>query len=377
MRISCVVGTRPEVIKMAPVISGLRRRPSNQVRVLASGQHRSLLDRALADFGLQADGNLAVMRPGQQLPELTARALRALAGDFRRHPPELVLAQGDTTTVFCAALASFLERVPFAHVEAGLRTRRKYHPFPEEKNRVLADHLADEHFAPTPQARSNLLREGIDEASIHVTGNTGIDALLMMAGRDVPLPVVPSTGCYLLVTAHRRENFGEPLIEICEALRELADRDRELSIVFPVHPNPQVKGAVEGQLAGRERIHLIEPTGYPEFVALMRGAFALLTDSGGIQEEGPALGKPVLVLRDETERTEGVASGTVQLVGPHRDRIVEAVSALRQDPALYERFARAVNPYGDGRAADRILSILASRYGVAAAAPERPIPPWP
>jgi UDP-N-acetylglucosamine 2-epimerase (non-hydrolysing) len=377
MVITCVVGTRPEAIKMAPVILMLRRGLKNQVRVLASGQHRLLLDRALADFGLQADHGLELMRPNQQLADLSARALTALSDDFERHRPGLVLAQGDTTTVFCAALAAYYRRIPFGHVEAGLRTGRKYFPYPEEKNRVLTSHLADEHFAPTSRSRSNLLHEGIDDANIHVTGNTVIDALLLTTTRNIPMPVTPSTERYLLVTAHRRENFGEPFRQICLALRDLVDHDRYLSIVYPVHPNPNVKNAVDLWLAGHDRIHLIEPIGYPEFVALMKGAYALVTDSGGVQEEAPALGKPVLVLRDETERPEAVAAGTVQLIGPHRERIVDAVRELCENPTVYERFARAVNPYGDGRAADRIGVVLASRYGVDCGVAEETIPGWP
>jgi UDP-N-acetylglucosamine 2-epimerase (non-hydrolysing) len=317
------------------------------------------------------------MQPNQSLAELTARAVTALSRAFQSEKPGLVLGQGDTTTVFCAALACYYNRIPFGHIEAGLRTGRRYYPFPEEKNRVMAGHLAEVHFAPTVQARRNLTREGIDPTTIHVTGNTVIDALFMMADRDVPLAVVPRTPRYLLVTAHRRESFGVPLQQICLALRDLVGRYDDLSIIYPVHPNPNVLRVVGEWLTGHDRIHLIEPTGYPEFVSLMKNAFALVTDSGGIQEEGPSLGKPVLVLRCETERPEAVEAGVVQLVGWHRDGIVRAVSDLCDRPDVYERFARAVNPYGDGRAADRIASVLRERYGVRCGEAESPIPAWP
>ena len=341
MIIACVVGTRPEVIKMAPVILRLRRLERGNVRILATGQHRSLLDQALADFGLTADDDLALMQPGQKLADLTARALTALSLAFEERKPDLVLAQGDTTTVFCAALACHYHHIAFGHIEAGLRTGQRDYPFPEEKNRQLAGHLAEVHFAPTAGARRNLVREGIDPSSVHVSGNTVIDALMMTAGQDVQPPVRPKTQRYLLVTAHRRENFGEPLQQICMALRDLVERYPDLSIVYPVHPNPQVRSVVGDWLSGHDRIQLIEPTSYPEFIALMKGAYALLSDSGGVQEEGPALGKPVLVLRDETERPEAVAAGTVKLVGPHREAIIEAVRALCEKAGEYERFARA------------------------------------
>jgi UDP-N-acetylglucosamine 2-epimerase (non-hydrolysing) len=377
MLISCVVGTRPEVVKMAPVIVRLRRDCLEDVRILSTGQHRSMLDQALCDFGLAADDDLDLMRPDQKLADLTARALSALSQVFEDQRPGLVLAQGDTSTVFCAALACHFNRIPFGHVEAGLRTGRRYLPFPEEMNRVLVGQLADVNFAPTPGARDHLLREGIDATSIHITGNTAIDSLLMTANREAPLPIVPATPRYLLVTAHRRENFGEPLEQICLALLDLVGRYPDLSVVYPVHPNPEVRRVALGRLAGRDRIHLLEPVGYPEFVALMKNAFALVSDSGGVQEEGPALGKPVLVLRNETERPEGVRTGTVRLVGWDRHAIVRAVSELWDRPDVYEWFARAINPYGDGRAADRIAAVLREKYQVKCGEAATPIPPWP
>jgi len=377
MIVTCVVGTRPEVVKMAPVILRLRRAALDEVRILATGQHRSLLDQALADFGFAADDDLDVMQHDQTLADLTARAVTALSRAFGEQKPDLVLAQGDTTTVFCTALACYYNRIPFGHVEAGLRTGRRYYPFPEEKNRVLAGHLAEVHFCPTVGARRNLVREGIDPATIHVTGNTVIDALLTTAARHVPMPIEPSTPTYLLVTAHRRENFGVPLQQICLALLDVVKRYPDLSVVYPVHPNPHVRRVIDEWLVDHDRIHLIEPTGYPEFVALMKNAYALLTDSGGVQEEGPSLGKPVLVLRDETERPEAVLAGTVQLVGCHRESIMKAVSDLWEQPEVYDRFAKAVNPYGDGRAADRIAAVVRDRYGFRCGEAESPVPPWP
>jgi UDP-N-acetylglucosamine 2-epimerase (non-hydrolysing) len=380
-RVTCVVGTRPEAVKLAPVVLRLRREAGLEVRVLATGQHRELLDRALGDFGLAADADLGVMRPGQDLAGLTARALVALSGWLGRERPDLVLAQGDTTTVLCAGLACHYEQIAFGHVEAGLRTGRRYGPFPEEMNRVVASRLAELHFAPTEAARAHLLREGIAEAAIHVTGNPVIDALLLTAARDHPLPLVPATNRYLLVTAHRRENFGAPLGRICAALRDLVDRDPGLSVVFPVHPNPKVREVVSARLGGCRRIQMIEPVGYPGFVALMKGAFLILTDSGGVQEEAPALGKPVLVLREETERPEAVATGAARLIGSRREDIVAAVEDLCRRPEAYARSATVGSPYGDGRAAERIARIVVDRLGVGPSArfgrmdpPSRPRP---
>ena len=363
--ILCVVGTRPEVIKMAPVIQRLRDgKEGFAVQILATGQHRSLLDLALADFKLNADQDLALMVPNQDLAGLTARALTGLSGVVADMRPSLVLAQGDTTTVLCTALACYYNRIPFGHVEAGLRTGQPFSPFPEEKNRVLAGHLAELHFAPTMGARDNLLREGIDPNAVHVTGNTVIDALLATARKAHPSPVRLKTDRYVLVTAHRRENFGAPLEEICDALLELVSRHSDMSIVYPVHPNPNVRQVVYERLGDHERINLIAPVGYREFVTLMKGAHLILTDSGGVQEEAPSLGVPVLVLRDETERPEAVAAGTVRLVGPHRDAIQSTVTELWENQQAHEHFAQTVNPYGDGWAAERIVRVLAVRFGM-------------
>ncbi|WZO96796.1 UDP-N-acetylglucosamine 2-epimerase (non-hydrolyzing) [Isosphaeraceae bacterium EP7] len=368
-RITCVLGTRPEVIKMAPVIARLRRvGPSLHIEVITTGQHRGLLDQALADFGVVATRDLDLMRPDQGLADLTARALVALTAEFREYRPDLVLAQGDTSTVLATALSCYYEKIAFAHVEAGLRTGRAYEPFPEEKHRVLAGHLADLHFAPTSQARQNLEREGISPSSILVTGNTVVDALREVGGRGSSHRIMPEGSRYLLVTAHRRENFGAPIDEICEAVLELVRLDPGLSVVFPVHPNPHVRDAVFGRLSGSPRIILTEPLGYREFVSLMSGAEAILTDSGGIQEEGPALGKTVFVLRDATERPEAIRSGLARLVGPHRGAILSAYREWRS--ARGRADVPIANPYGDGWAAERIARCLAARF-------QLDLGPWP
>jgi len=372
-QVACVVGTRPEVVKMAPLVARLREvGPGVKVRVVSTGQHRGLLDRALADFGIAADLDLGLMRGGQGLADLTARALVALAGAFEADRPDLVLAQGDTTSVMATALACHYNRIPFGHVEAGLRTGRRYLPFPEEMNRALTSRMAEVHFAPTAEARANLLREGIDPGSIHVTGNTVIDALLLMAGRATPLPVRPTTERFLLVTAHRRENWGGPLRRVCEALRSVVARNPDLSLVFPVHPNPEVRRVADECLGGLDRVHLIGPVGYPEFVALMKASYLIVTDSGGVQEEAPSLGKPVLVLRGETERPEAVEAGTALLVGTDGGAILASVERLLGDPEAYRTFARTVNPYGDGRASGRIVEVLRRRFGLGAADPAVP-----
>ena len=362
--IACVIGTRPEAVKMSQVILRLRQLPELVVRVLATGQHRGLLDRALDDFGLIADRDLDLMQPDQGLAGLTARALVALTGVLEQERPDLVLAQGDTTTVLATGLACYFLKVPFGHVEAGLRTGRPYAPFPEEKNRVLAGHLAALHFAPTLSARANLLREGIDPATIYVTGNPGIDALLEIAGRPTPLPVAPATPRFVLITAHRRESWGAPLERVCAALRGLLDRNDSLSLVFPVHPNPRVRDVAVRYLGDHPRARLIDPVGYPQFVALMRSAALVLTDSGGVQEEAPALGTPVLVLRDETERPEGIVDGVAKLVGTRGEVVAAAVAELWERPAGGGQTVGPMSPYGDGRAAERIGRIVAARLGL-------------
>lgn len=362
----CAIGTRPEAIKMAPVIQALRAAPWARCRVLSTGQHRELIDGMLRFFGIEPDLDLDVMRPGQSLVELTARLLPAVHDAIAAERPDMVLAQGDTTTVLATALASFYRKAPFGHVEAGLRTHRLDAPFPEEANRVLAGHLSALHFAPTPSARANLAREGIAASTIVVTGNTVIDALLATARRDVPIGVdLDPTRRLVLVTAHRRDSFGEPIRQICRAVGELHDRFPDVEFLWPVHPNPAIKPVVEAAMADRPRARLCEPLAYGPFVSAMKRATLVLTDSGGVQEEAPALGKPVLVLRAESERPEAIASGVARLVGHDPSLIVSLASRLLNDEEAYRLMARGVSPYGDGRAAGRIVDAVARFLGVA------------
>ena len=359
-RIVCVVGTRPEAVKMAPVILALKHLPWADVRVLATAQHRQILDQVLQVFGIAPDIDLDMMQPNQDLTALTARMLVALGDVLKAEKPDVVLAQGDTTTVMVAALASFYQNVPFGHVEAGLRTGDMRRPFPEEMNRVLAGHMARWHFAPTASARDNLLREGIDAASVHVTGNTVIDALHTMASRTPAAQVTPGRRL-VLVTAHRRESFGEPLVQVCTAIRTLVERNADLEVLYPVHPNPNVRATVDELLGRHPRIQLVEPLDYQPFVAAMKAAYLILTDSGGVQEEAPALGKPVLVLREETERPEAVEAGVVELVGTDAQFIIDTAQRLLDDPVAYKAMAKGVSPYGDGLASQRIVDVL-QRY---------------
>ena len=359
--IVCIVGTRPEAIKMAPVILRLRERGEFRVSVLSTAQHRGLLDRVMTLFGIAPDVDLDVMRPNQTLPALTSRLIAELDGALATLAPDVVLAQGDTTTVMTAALASFYRRIPFGHVEAGLRTGDMANPFPEEMNRVLAGRLATWHFAPTASSRDNLLREGVPAEAIHVTGNTVVDALLDVAARpglEIGVPVDPDKRL-ILVTSHRRENFGEPFLRICRAVRRIVEARPDVQVLYPVHPNPNVRDTAHRELGGRDRITLCEPLDYVNFIAAMKRAHLIVSDSGGVQEEAPALGKPVLVLRAETERPEAVAAGVVRLVGTDEERIVSEALALIDDPAHYASMARGSSPYGDGLAAGRIADILA------------------
>ena len=354
----CVVGTRPEAIKMAPVIRALRMSDWANCKVIATAQHRDLLDGPLAGFGIVPDVDLNLMTEGQTLVDLTARIVPALGNAMAGFAPAAVLAQGDTVTVFAAALAAFYARLPFGHVEAGLRTYDLTQPFPEEGLRQMVSRIARWHFTPTQNAAANLAREGIDPAAVHLTGNTGIDALLSSAQlASSRFPDKDSTRLILL-TAHRRENFGAPMERIFSAVRRLADLNADVRIVYPVHPNPVVREAANRLLGGHARIVLCEPLGYFEFVAAMRDSYFVLTDSGGVQEEAPALGKPVLVLREQTERPEAIAAGVAKLVGTTTERIFGESTRLLEDPEHYRSMARGVSPYGDGRAAGRIESIL-------------------
>ena len=362
-----VLGTRPEAIKLAPVIGELRRRRDRfQTRICITAQHRHLLEPILRWFDIPVHFDLDVMRPNQELCGLSALILERFHEVLASNRPDVVLVQGDTTTVMVASLAAFYHRVPVGHVEAGLRTLDRYSPFPEEINRRLASHLATLHFAPTAWARRNLLKEGIARRRIIVTGNTVVDALLETRDRVVRRPpAIPQLAGLkigarklIVVTAHRRENFGPGLTSICQGIRRLALARPDIDIVFPVHPNPNVRAIVQPLLGGVERIHLIDPLDYPQFVWLLNSSYLALSDSGGIQEEMPSLRRPALVMRANTERPEGVKAGVCKLVGTSADRIFRTVTELLDDPRAYARFARRRNPFGDGTAAKKIVAAL-------------------
>lgn len=369
-RVMVVFGTRPEAIKMAPVVDTLRSQPGIETVVAVTAQHRQMLDQVLDLFDIVPDEDLDVMEPGQQLPGLFSRILLGMSEVMSRCKPDLVLVHGDTSTTLAAALAAFYAGVEIAHVEAGLRTGDMRAPWPEEANRRLTSPLASLHFAPTPKSRNNLLAEGTPASNIHVTGNTVIDALLSVVAkieRDSDLRAsleerfsfLDPHKRLILVTGHRRENFGAGFEQICLALRDLAEHD-DVQIVYPVHLNPNVQEPVKRILDGISNVLLIEPLDYLPFVFLMSRAHIIVTDSGGVQEEAPSLGKPVLVMRETTERPEAVEAGTVRLVGRERDRIVGAAKALLEDDSEYQRMSRAHNPYGDGQAASRIIKALES-----------------
>ncbi len=367
-KVLIIFGTRPEAIKLCPLVTALRTNPASshlETVVCVTAQHRQMLDQVLGAFEITPDYDLDMMKPGQTLTGLTARLLSGLEPVLAELKPALAIVQGDTTTTLAGSLAAFYARVPIAHVEAGLRTFDLQAPFPEEMNRVLTARLATLHFPATNWAAENLLREGIEKDTVQVTGNTGIDAVLAIResiarGRQtgLSLPIDPAKKL-IVVTAHRRESFGEGFIRICQALADLAARP-DVQIIWPVHPNPNVQSAVDTWLRGKSNVTLTEPLDYLPFVDLMSRAYLLITDSGGVQEEGPSLGKPILVLRDKTERPEAVNAGTVKLVGTDRTRIVTEAAALLDNPNEYERMARLHNPYGDGQACSRIAERVAS-----------------
>lgn len=375
LRVLSIFGTRPEAVKMAPVVRHLAGTPDVESRVCVTAQHRQMLDQVLDLFGIQPDVDLDLMAPNQTLAALTAEVFTHLDPVLAEIEPDWILVQGDTTTVMAAALLGYYHRVRVGHVEAGLRTGDKWQPFPEEINRRVAGAVADLHFAPTDWSRGNLLREGVPESRIVVTGNPVIDALHMVADRpldarteallqEVGLPIEPEAPGprLILVTAHRRENFGAPLEAICAALQELAESYGDaLRIVYPVHLNPNVQGPVRRLLGEVSNVALLPPLDYLPMVHLMKHSTLVLTDSGGLQEEAPGLGVPVLVMRNVTERPEGVQAGTVRLVGTDARKIVAETRRLLDDPAAHAEMARAVNPYGDGRAAERIVQALLER----------------
>ncbi len=369
IRVLCVFGTRPDAVKMAPVVLELLRRPEVfKVRVVVTGQHREQLDQVLRVFAITPDHDLAIMRHGQTLTDITARALQGLDADLQANPADICLAQGDTTTTFVAALAAFYHRVAFGHVEAGLRTGNPYDPFPEEMNRRLIASLSHWHFAPTEPSRQNLLAEGYQPETIFVTGNTSIDALRTVAEKpylfedEALRGIVDGPNRLILVTAHRRENWGEPMESIARAIARIAGEFPDAEIVVAMHRNPVVRETLQKILAGVRGVHLIEPPDYAPFVKLMQRSSLILTDSGGVQEEAPTLGVPILVLRRTTERPEGVDAGTARLIGTDEDTIVSEARELLTNPAAHAQMARAVNPYGEGSAAIQIADALAKTH---------------
>jgi UDP-N-acetylglucosamine 2-epimerase (non-hydrolysing) len=372
-RVLSVFGTRPEAIKMAPVVRALIDAPDIEARVCVTAQHREMLDQVLRLFDIAPENDLDIMTPGQDLFDITSRSLLGLRDVLRSNEPDLVLVHGDTTTTFTASLAAFYLGIPVGHVEAGLRTRNLAAPFPEEANRSLVGRLASYNFAPTERARNNLLEEAVPQSSIFVTGNTVIDALLMVSegvlarteahwraelGDELVDRVTDASRRTILVTGHRRENFGQGFRDLCGAIRDIAQSHPECDVIYPVHLNPNVQRPVRQILSGLANVHLIEPLDYEPFVWLMNRSHMVLTDSGGIQEEAPSLGKPVLVMREVTERPEAVEAGTVRLVGTDRKAIVAVTEELLGQPDAYQAMSRAHNPYGDGKAAARILAVI-------------------
>jgi UDP-N-acetylglucosamine 2-epimerase len=369
-RVGFLFGTRPEAIKLAPVINACLRSGVIEPVICVTAQHRELLDQVLDAFAIRPQEDLNLMREGQSLSGFASRALNSIGLWLDRQDLAAIIVHGDTTTTLMAAVAAYHRRIPIGHVEAGLRTGEKYEPFPEEGNRRLTDHLADFHFAPTDQAAENLVAEGIDPASILVTGNTVVDAVLHVHDRVVELGVAPPVdhpagALMVLATMHRRESFGAPLIGICRALRTIVERDDRVHLVVPVHPNPHVRPVVYRELGAHPRIALIEPPAYPQFIALLAASHLVLTDSGGLQEEAPVLGKPVLVLRRLTERPEGVQAGVARLVGQDPAEILAQAERLLRDPDHYRSFVDARSPFGDGHAADRIAAFLAGAFAPA------------
>jgi UDP-N-acetylglucosamine 2-epimerase (non-hydrolysing) len=372
-RIALVFGTRPEAIKMAPVAYALKNVELFELQIVLTAQHRELLDQVMEIFKLKADYDLNIMQEKQTLTQITVRVLEGLERIWQKDTPDMVLVHGDTTTTFAASLAAFYKKIPIGHVEAGLRTYDKYQPYPEEMNRHLTGVLSDLHFAPTRRAKENLLKENVPSNNVFVTGNTVIDALLFVYNTldkfEINLPVEIPKGKYILVTSHRRENWGKPLENIALALKEILNEFEDLYIVYPVHPNPIIRDTVNSILGNEKRAILISPVDYVTMVYLIANCKLVLTDSGGLQEEAPSLGKPVLVLRGVTERPEAVEAGTVKIIGTDRQRIVEEVRKLLLDKDEYNKMAKALNPYGDGKASERIRDILIYYFGFSSSLP--------
>ncbi len=369
IKVLTIFGTRPEAIKMAPLINRLKQEELIEARVCVTAQHREMLDQVLDLFKITPDFDLDIMKKNQTLTQITSRVLEGLEAVIREADPKIILIHGDTTTTFAGALAAFYHQVKIGHVEAGLRTCNKYSPFPEEMNRTLTGHISDFHFAPTFRNKQNLLKEGIPENRIYLTGNTVIDALIETSKKeysfsDPELLKVDFNKRIITVTCHRRENLGEYMQNIFYALRDLTEMFSDIEIVFPVHLNPKVRSIAAEILGDIERIHLINPLEYQPFVKLMSMSYLIITDSGGLQEEAPALGKPVLVVRKETERPEAIEAGTVKLAGVQRKAIFEMARDLLFHRKEYDRMAKAVNPYGDGKASDRIVKIIKESFGI-------------
>ena len=377
IKVMTVFGTRPEAIKMAPIVLELQKHPDTILPVVAvTAQHREMLDQVLNLFQIKPDHDLNIMAAGQTLFDITTRAMMGLDKVLTEEKPDIVLVHGDTTTTFAGALAAYYHQTAVGHVEAGLRTHNKYSPFPEEMNRRLTGCIADLNFAPTSTSEANLLAENVPPESIFVTGNTVIDALHHTVRDDFDFQeeslkdVDFQNKRIILVTTHRRENLGEPMRHVYKALKQLTEEFDDVEVVFPVHKNPKVREVVNEELGGLAKVHLIDPLDYEPFANLMHRAYLILTDSGGVQEEAPALGKPVLVLRDTTERPEAVDAGTVKLIGTDRERVYEEAKKLLTDKAEYSRMAESVNPYGDGKAAARIIQAILYHYGLADGRPD-------
>ncbi len=375
-KVMCVFGTRPEAIKMAPVVKAIEQNENLQSIVTVTAQHREMLDQVLQLFQITPDYDLNLMKQGQTLTDITAGVLRGLEDILKKEQPDLVLVHGDTTTTFAAALASFYQQIPVGHVEAGLRSGNMYSPYPEEANRKLTGVMNSLHFSPTPESRQNLLRENADDSKIFVTGNTVIDALLSTVKAEYEFAdenlqaLLNSHGKKVLITAHRRENQGEPMKHIFQAVRRLHETLPEVQFIFPIHKNPKVRELAAQILGDLARVHIIEPLDYEPFANAMSRVDLIMTDSGGLQEEAPALGKPVLVLRDTTERPEAVTAGTVELVGTDEDLIYNTALTLLTDEAAYSKMANAVNPYGDGKACGRITAAIEYYFGIRDERPE-------
>lgn len=370
IKVLTVFGTRPEAIKMAPVVKRLKENPFIESKICVTAQHRQMLDQVLNIFKIVPDYDLNIFKPGQTLTEITSRALEGLEGVIKDFMPDVLLVQGDTTTVFAGALAGFYHKVKIGHIEAGLRSHDMYSPYPEEANRKLTGVLTDFHFAPTEESKENLLREGYDESKIFVTGNTAIDALLQVVSDDYVFEddllnrLDYKNKKIILMTSHRRENIGKPMEDIFKAINDIVEKNEDVEVVFPVHLNPNVRDIANRVLCKNNRIHLIEPLDYLPFANLQARCYLIVTDSGGIQEEAPTLGKPVLVIRKETERPEGIKAGTARLIGIEYENVFNQIDLLLNDEEEYKKMANAVNPYGDGHASERIVEIIVNQFGI-------------